>query len=91
MSEKYYLDTDGLITKNCGWGAIAKFGGEHAVIDELNALQARVEELEKSISKAVIDAKLWRDRYKQEKENDIAMGLDIVLDILRKHGLIGGE
>ena len=62
-----------------------------AFTKEYLALQTRVEELEKSVSEVVLDAKLWRDRYKQDKENDIAMGLDIALDILRKHGLIGGE
>ncbi len=61
-----------------------------------DALQKRVEELEKSIGKAVEEIAYLMPRYTVPPSNSdypssTFGGLSTALDILRKHGLIGGE
>jgi len=65
-----------------------------AFTKEYLALQTRVEELEKSISKAVeeinkewIDGKADGETY--DHDDGYQSGIAYALDILRKHGLIG--
>jgi len=79
MSELYRISDDGRIFRKDGNFSAHVLGTNADIVSELNALQKRVEELEKSISKAV------------DEIEELGKYGEHSLGILHKHGLIGEQ